>query len=200
MPKTFSESERAYIKNRLMEEAKECLALYGIRKTTVDELVRRVKIPKGTFYLFYESKELLFFDVFCALHDEFQEKMMSEIAILKDGMDADKLTEIIFRLYKSFDASYMLKLMTSGELELLFRKLPPEINKLHTEKDDFRVEELISMVPGMGAESVQVFSAAIRGIFLLLLHKREVGEEVFDDALRIMIRGVVMQMFEGEKQ
>lgn len=74
MPKTFSDSERAYIRRRLMEEAKECLGLYGIRKTTVDELVKRVKIPKGTFYLFYESKELLFFDVFCTLHDEMQKK------------------------------------------------------------------------------------------------------------------------------
>ena len=46
-----------------MEEANACLAAYGIRKTTVDELVRRVGIPKGTFYLFYESKGRLIRDV-----------------------------------------------------------------------------------------------------------------------------------------
>ncbi|MCI1965190.1 MAG: TetR/AcrR family transcriptional regulator [Oscillospiraceae bacterium] len=199
MPKTFSDSERACIKNRLMEEAKKCLALYGIKKTTVDELVQRAKIPKGTFYLFYKSKELLFFDVFCSLHDEYQEKMMSEISVLKDGINAEKLTDIIFRLYKSLDGSYLLKIMTSGELELLFRKLPPELNKLHSEKDDFRMEELVSMVPNMKTENIRVFSAAIRGIFISLLHKQEIGEDVFDDALRIMIRGVVLQMFEGGK-
>ena len=27
----------------------------GVKKTTVDELVKRVGIPKGTFYLFYPS-------------------------------------------------------------------------------------------------------------------------------------------------
>lgn len=200
MPKTFSDSERAYIKSRLMEEAEKCLALYGIRRTTVDELVKRVNIPKGTFYLFYESKEHLLFDVFCALHDEVQKKMMADISVLKDGMDAEELTDIIFRLYKSLDGSYLPKLMTSGELELLFRKLPPELTKLHADKDDFRVEELVAMVPDIKAENIRVFSAAIRGIFISLLHKKEVGEEVFDEALRVMIRGVVIQMFEGEKQ
>ncbi len=195
MPKTFSESEREYIKTKLIEETEKCLDQYGIRRTTVDELVKRVNIPKGTFYLFYESKEQLFFEVFCALHDEMQSKFMADIAALKDGVDAEKLTDTIFRLYKSMDGSFLLKLITSGEIELLFRKLPPEMVKIHADKDDFRVEELISMVPGMKAENMKVFSAAIRGIFVSLLHKKEVGEEVFDEALRVMIRGVVIQMF-----
>jgi hypothetical protein len=110
------------------------------------------------------------------------------------------MTAIIFKLYKSLDGSYLLKLMTSGELELLFRKLPAEFSEIHAEKDDFRVEELVSMVPNMKKENIRVFSAAIRAIFISLLHKQEVGEEVFDEALRIMIRGVVIQMFEGAKQ
>lgn len=198
MPKTFSDSERAYIRERLMEEGKACLSLYGIRKTTVDELVKRVKIPKGTFYLFYESKDLLFFDIFCTLHDEMQEKLLAELAVLEGDMDADTLTNLFFSLYKSLDDSYLLKLITSGELELLFRKLPPELVKQHAEMDDFRVEELVSLVPNLKAQDIRVFSAAMRGIFISLLHKREVGEEVFDEALRVMLRGVALQMFEGE--
>ncbi|MDY4210978.1 MAG: TetR/AcrR family transcriptional regulator [Treponema sp.] len=34
-----------------------------MKKTTVDELVKRTGIPKGTFYLFYPSKEILLFDI-----------------------------------------------------------------------------------------------------------------------------------------
>jgi len=198
MPKTFSDSERAYIRKRLMEEGKKCLSLYGIRKTTVDELVKRVKIPKGTFYLFYESKDLLFYDIFCALHDEMQEKLLAELAVLEGDMDAGTLTNLFFSLYKSLYDSYLLKLITSGELELLFRKLPPELVQQHAEMDDFRVEELVSLVPNLKAHDIRVFSAAMRGIFISLLHKREVGEEVFDEALRVMLRGVALQMFEGE--
>ena len=63
MPKCYSDQEREYIKKRLKEEAVACMGQFGIRRTTVDELVKRVNIPKGTFYLFYPSKEMLLFDV-----------------------------------------------------------------------------------------------------------------------------------------
>ena len=56
MPKSYSDQERAYIRKRLKEEAAVCMGQYGIRRTTVDEIVRLVNIPKGTFYLFYSSK------------------------------------------------------------------------------------------------------------------------------------------------
>jgi AcrR family transcriptional regulator len=199
MPKSLSDSERTYIKNRLLKEARESMIRHGIKKTTVDDLVRRVGIPKGTFYLFYESKELLLFDVFCALHDEYQEKIMSEIENIRGEINADNLTDLIFNMYKLMDQSEIAQLMTGGEIEMLFRKLPPEISKQHADEDNFRVEELVSMVPNMDSDRIEIFSAALRGVFLAILYKREVGEAVFDNALRVMIRGVVIQMFKGDQ-
>ncbi len=195
MPKSFSERERAYIKDRLVEEAKTCLVLYGIKKTTVDELARRANIPKGTFYLFYESKEMLFFDAFRSLHDGFQEKMMAEIAAYQDHLDAEKLTDIVTGMTVSPEWASLLRLTTDGELELLYRKLPPELVRLHEEADELRMQALVSLV-GMQTERLRVFSAAFRGVFLTLLHRREVGEEIYPEAMRVMIRGIVLQMFE----
>ena len=79
MPKPFSENERAIIKQRLQEEASTCLKLYGMRKMTVDELVKRVNIPKGTFYLFYPSKELLVYDVLNKFHDEIHAELQRQV-------------------------------------------------------------------------------------------------------------------------
>ena len=198
MPKSFSDSERAHIKHRLIEEAKQCLVQYGVRKTTVDELVKRVNIPKGTFYLFYDSKELLFFDVISQFHDAIQERLFSEIKSLNEDLVPRKLTQLILDLYKLVEGSFLLKLMTNGEMEMLIMKLPPEIATQHAEDDDFSVEQLVSLVPNMKSDNIKVFSAALRGIFLAMLHKHEIGEEVFEDALRIMINGIVIQMFEGD--
>ncbi len=199
MPKTFTKKEREFIQQRLMEEAKNCLVQYGARKTTVDELVKRVNIPKGTFYLFYDSKELLFYDVFNNFHDEIHGKMLSEIAYIKQDLDPVKLTDLIFSIYKLVENSFLLKFMTEGELEMMLRKLPPDTAVKHTEKDDFSIEQLVSLVPGLKSDHIRVFSAALRGVFLSMLHKHEIGDEVFDAALKIMIQGVVIQMFGGEK-
>jgi len=198
MPKSFNDNERTHIKKRLTEEARDSMMRFGIRRTTVDEIVRRAGIPKGTFYLFYESKEHLLFEVFREIHDEYQERIMKEITGIVGDIRAETLSELMYRLYKELDRSEVARLMSEGEVEYLFRKLPPELTALHTEQDDFRVEELISMVPGTDPEKVKVYSAALRGVFITLLHKKDIGMDVFDDALRIMIRGVVNQMFEGK--
>ncbi len=198
MPKTFSESEKAMIKQRLMEEAKQCLTQYGVRKTTVDELVKRVHIPKGTFYLFYDSKELLFFDVLSAFHDEMNDKLLAELAAAKGGMDAVQLTELLFGLYSKVKDSFLLPLLANGEIELLMRKLPPEIAGLHAKKDDFSIGRLMSLLLCRKTADIETFSAALRAIFLTMLHKHEIGEDIFDAALKILIQGVVMQMIEGE--
>lgn len=199
MPKTFSDTERAYIKKRLMEEAQACLAQFGMRKTTVDELVRRVNIPKGTFYLFYSSKELLFFDVFCTLHDELQAILLRWIDELQGNINADTVTELIFRLYKQVDSTFIYSFIASGDLELLVRKLPPEAVKSHAQEDDFSMERLLSLLPVVRTESnIKIFSAVLRAIFCTMLHRREIGEDVFDDAIRVMLRGVAIQLFEGE--
>ncbi len=198
MPKTFSENERKMIKQRLVEEAEQCLARYGARKTTVDELVKRVHIPKGTFYLFYDSKELLFYDVFLKLHNEIHEKMLTGASLLKEDSSPEGLTRLIFDLYKQAEGSFLLKFMTEGDLDLMLRKLPPDAIEEHAKKDDFSIEQLLSAVPGLNPDHAAIFSAALRAVFLSMLHKHEIGEKIFEDALRVMIHGIVLQMFGGK--
>jgi AcrR family transcriptional regulator len=195
MPRTYSESEREFIRKKLTEEAVYCLERYGVRKTTVDELVKRAGIPKGTFYLFYRSKELLFFDAFCQYHDAIQERFLRRLGEAGGGPAPEKLTALILELYKEVEGSFLYRLMTSGELELLMHRLPPEAHAAHRHSDDLNVEMLVSLVPGMQEADVKAFSGALRGVFLSMMYKKEIGDEVFDDALRIMIRGVVTQMF-----
>lgn len=50
MPRAFSDIEREVIKKRLQKAAVESMIKYGVRRTTVDYLVKGANIPKGTFY------------------------------------------------------------------------------------------------------------------------------------------------------
>lgn len=194
LPKSYSEQEKAYIKKRLKEEAAKCLATYGIRRTTVDELVKRVKIPKGTFYLFYPSKEMLLFEVILEQHDRIEYELKQAIAgISGEETTAEQVTDIIFRFFKEAADSPVLRMMNSDEVELLARKLPPEIVEEHLRHDDSMVEQVFSTLllkPGANAEA---FSAAFRAIYFATLQKENIGEEQFDAALRLLIHGLVLQ-------
>lgn len=70
MPKTYSEDEKNHIVAQLKKEANLLMLEKGVKKTTVDELAKRVGIPKGTFYLFYPSKEMLLYDVTQDFHQQ----------------------------------------------------------------------------------------------------------------------------------
>lgn len=196
MPKPFSIEEKAYIKKRLIEEARDSLSQFGVRKTTVDDLVKKVRIPKGTFYLLYPSKELLFFDVLCKFQDEVQAELISQIQLLNQPLQVDPLSELIFSMYKRVGDSFIIKLISNGELDFLMHKLSASSLESHFENDIINAEQLLEWVPGPSGKDVETFSAALRGIFLMLLHKKEVGDQVFDQALKVLIRGVVVQLFE----
>ncbi len=196
MPKTFSESERAYITERLKTEAKKCLATYGIRKTTIDELVKRVGIPKGTFYLFYESKERLLFEVIMEFDAEAQNQMLQEVSALPNGPDVETFTDIILRFYRRLDESFLPRLMQNGELEYFMKTVPPELSRQHTERDREAMSRMFAAFPKMQEQRVAEFSAAFRGVFLSLLFKDEIGAEIYEDALRILVRGVALQMLD----
>ena len=199
MPRPYSDQERAYIRKRLHEEAVLCIKQYGMRKTSVDELVQRVNIPKGTFYLFYPSKEMLFFEVIMDLHDTVQAEVLKAAGALKGDMTPDALTDLLFRFCKMADDSVLVPMIVSGDLELLMRRLPDEVVAAHQAQDDFSVQQLAAMLPEAEGKNLELFSAALRAVFLLLLHKREIGAPMFDDVLKMLLRGVSIQLFEEKK-
>ncbi len=195
VPKSFSEQEREYIRKRLKEEAAKCLAQYGVRRTTVDEIVKRVNIPKGTFYLFYKSKELLLFEVIQEQQKNINLELYQAFSDIVDmELSAEKLTNMIFEFYKKTEKMLVLKLYDAGEIELLKRKLPQEIVDEHLQDDTDMIKKMIALFHVKKEVDINVISAAFHAIYYVTLHKAEIGEEQYDKALRVLIYGIVTQI------
>lgn len=195
MPKCYSEQEKEYIRQRLKEEAAKSLAQYGVRRTTVDDLVKRVKIPKGTFYLFYQSKELLLFEVLNELHEAVETQLFQEMKKLgEQEVTAEGLTDVLLKFYLTSMESPLLRMMNSDEVELLARKLPPEVLAAHAKEDGGMIEKLIKLLHIEKEVDVEVVSAAFRAIYLLTVQRESIGESIFEDMLRFLIHGVVIQL------
>ena len=195
MPKSYSEQEKEYIKKRLKEEAAKCLAQYGVRHTTVDEIVQRVNIPKGTFYLFYKSKELLLFEVILEEHEMIEQKVYRAVNEMKqDGDIAEELTRVVCDFFILASKSPILKMINTREIEILARKLPPEILKEHLEHDSSAVEKVFSVLPVKDGADKDTCSAAFRAIYFATLHEEDIGEKYFEDVLYLLIKGLVNQI------
>lgn len=195
MPKRFSEEERAYIMRRLKEEAAKCMAQYGIRKTTVDEIVRRVKIPKGTFYHFYQSKEMLLFEVILEQHEIVEREVVRGFESLKGReLDVEGVTDVMMGFYRMMDEMPVLKGITSEEVEMLARKLPVDVLEKHLTEDMSMTERILHGIAADKGMDTEALTAAFRAVYFATLHKEEIGSAQSDLALRYLVRGLEMQI------
>ena len=66
----FTDYETEQLRKALLKETRRCAVTLGMKKTSVDQLTKAIGIAKGSFYKFYESKEMLFFAVLENIHTE----------------------------------------------------------------------------------------------------------------------------------
>ena len=196
MPKSFSDKERQYIIESLRNAAFESMIQKGIKKTTVDELVEKVRIPKGTFYLFYKSKEILLFDAIMKKEEELHKEMAGKFTELAADFSKESLTNLLFDFFQLGFGMGILPIMLSGELDILIRKLPDELVAESISKDDDFLVILKHLFPEMPESDIKKYSSAFRALFFTAMYRREIGE--YDDALKVLIKGVVIQMWEGK--
>jgi len=77
MPKPFSAAQKEAIRDKLMEVGRACFLRYGLKKTTIDDLVKPAGIAKASFYLFFDSKEALYLEIFLQEIPEMMQRLMA---------------------------------------------------------------------------------------------------------------------------
>ena len=197
MANAFTDEEKEIIRKKLHKAARECLQKYGVRKTTVDQMVAMVDISKGSFYNFYSSKEILFFTVL----EEYQIEIMNSFAEhleQKNQINADQFARLLYDFYQNFRYSFVFTIFKNREMELLIRKLPKEVITTHHLLDDRMVEKIVSRINIRETVSVEIISALFRTVAMSILHTEEIGEKQFDKILKLLIQGIVGQIIEED--
>lgn len=194
MPKIYSDKERKEIRNALRREAGKCLALYGVRRTTVDELTKRTDIPKGTFYLFYDSKEALFFDLLRTFADEVEEEYLAMLQEIDENHIVTSLTDIFYTLLMKFYHEGLYRFLDGAELELVLRKLPDDALPDLSGRMQGVIRSLFSYFYIDDKDDISAFEAGYEALLHLLLSADKLPDR--EKALRLLIRGLVLQMVE----
>ena len=162
----------------------------GIKKTTVDSLVKEVNIPKGTFYLFYKSKEILVFEVLLEFHEVFEKDMKIALSQLDfQHIDVHQLTDFILDFFLKAKDNPLFQVLTSGELELLAMKLPPDIVNEHFQHDHQMLEEILMYIPHQEDIDIKALSGAFRDLFMFMFSDCCQDEQ----SLKMLIQGLVLQ-------
>ena len=168
MPRAWSEQEKAMIRATLQREGRKLFEKYGLQKTTIDEIVQAARISKGAFYVFYPSKEELYFDILEALETEFRNKLFADLS--QPGLGKKERFQTFLRQFLDLLVSVPIyaQLKTS-DYQYLMRKLPREKVEKHMQRDLSDLSHYFEQWIEQGwLKKVEL--AALQGLFLSLFY------------------------------
>ncbi len=199
MPTEFTEQEKQRILETLITEGRHLFSKYGLKRTAIAELCRAAGIAKGSFYAFFSSKEDLFMAVLDR-EEEFRHQLLEEI--YQETSDTRSALELLCTRGLKFveQSEFLQQLYIEDTYPQLMRKLGKERLEAHQHKDEQEVKGFVTALQQQGL-LIQAKPEAVvglfRAIFLLTLHKREIGEDIFDEVMELTAQVVASGLSTG---
>jgi AcrR family transcriptional regulator len=188
MPKAFSEQEKEVIHSQFREKGKALFEIYGLKKTSVDELTEAVGVSKGAFYLFYESKEALFLEILEMMEREIQTRIL-DFAIKPTENARQNLKTMLASFLLTWDDYPLLKNFNKSDFDYLVRKIPIERAMKHANNDNEFTREFINKIEREGitvTTSPSMVGNLIKSLFFIGLHRNDLGEAAYQEAMDIL--------------
>ena len=192
MPKGFSEREKELIKIKLFEKGSELFAKYGLKKTSIDEIVKAVGISKGAFYKFYNTKEELFINIIRQVEKDYRATLDEELSKLSPSeLSLEYILNRSMELIE--DNPLILTLVKPDEFNYIYRKMPEEAFKENMEIDHNYTESLINKLKEKGVklscDNSQLMALSM-SVLALLIYKDLIGQENYKYAMSTIIKAL----------
>jgi AcrR family transcriptional regulator len=188
---TFSNAEREYIRSALLENAHRLFVQRGLKKTSLEELTGAVGIAKSSFYSFFESKEDLYLELLALERPEAEARLLPLLEIR--GEPADGIAQFIRETINYIERMPLTRRLITHpeEIRLVARRAKPE----HLEaKFQYGTLPIVQAVAGWQAQSLvideppEVIAGILRAVTMLMLHKDDIGSDIYPEVIDLMIR------------
>ena len=183
----FTDYETEQLRKALLKETRRCAVTLGMKKTSVDQLTKAVGIAKGSFYKFYESKEMLFFAVLEGVHSELYnvaDRALSENGGVPPSERAAKaVLAVCKRLSDTGDMVFI-----ENDAKLLLQRLPEPVKREHYHDGEAHIRELLEKHDLVPKRGVSLAAATVRGLILTVSHREQIGE-LYPQALQTLVCG-----------
>ena len=189
----FTEEESKKIRKALLEEARLRAVSVGMRKTSVEELTEAVGIAKGSFYKFYDSKELLFFTVLEEIHSELYGVAKAALEQQKAVPAWERAARALMQVCGRLSETGAMRFIES-DAETILRRIPEEVKAHHYHDDETHIRRILEESGLAPAAGMELAAAVIRGVILTVSHRKEIGAR-YEEVLAILIRGAMRELF-----
>lgn len=192
MPKGFTEQERINISEKLITECKLSWQTYGYKKTSIDDLCKKVGISKGAFYLFFETKESLFMETLKRVQKHLYRVVEN---VLSENQNRDGIAKALKEIYREYSKSSFMYETTSVDFLSFFNKLTEEQQK-EINNDSYSGAKIMLNKPFLKLKVSEELAVSVLSSVLYTISQRE--KMLCDpmDAFEFMIDNLVEAIFE----
>ena len=190
----FTEEQNETIRRDLIREARCCGVTVGMRKTSVEQLTEAVGISKGSFYKFFDSKELLFFAVLEDIHTECfaaAQKSLQENAAIDPASRTAAAILAACRWLSETKAFVFIE----NDAEFLLHRLPEEVKTAHYHDDETHIRLLLEKYDIVPNRGISLAAATVRGLILTVSHNEQIGG-LYPQVLETLVYGACRELFE----
>ncbi|WP_338749248.1 TetR/AcrR family transcriptional regulator [Bacillus sp. FJAT-52991] len=189
MPK-FTEEEKEKIYRSLLEQGRHLFSTLGLKKTSIGDLTKAVGIAQGSYYLFFQSKEELYFAVL-EQEEEAIRTYLVEKYFSTGTFNKEQFREFLRESFAIMEENpFIQQLHQDGLLETLFRKIPADKLEQHFADDAAFLLPIIQDAQAKGVivqKDPETIISLIRSIVLLSLQKEKIGTDHYEDTIQLLI-------------
>lgn len=132
LPKVSDEYKQQR-KNLILKSAQICFAEKGFRETTVDDIVEHSKTSKGTIYIYFKSKEEIYFEL---IEEKFGNSLEHYFSSVRKLETAEQKLRYIIQLQKNIE-------FTEEEQRFIMLQIETNIYLLRKDNSEqFMIERL----------------------------------------------------------
>lgn len=192
MPR-FSELEKTRIEENLMIEGTRLFCTYGLKKVTIDDIVKEVHIAKASFYKFYQGKEYLFLEIAQRQQKEVFQILQDILEKSLGKSDIDRVRIVFFRMFELMQRYPMLAGIDGETIEIIARKV-----------DNKRLEEYarqgfdaVKTIEKHGIHfkyKSQIVSQLFHTLYKSWINLQDQTEEDRNQIINIMLEGILQQI------
>jgi AcrR family transcriptional regulator len=199
MPRAFSPEEKETIRRQLQEKGEELFQTYGLKKTTVADITQAVGISKGSFYLFYGSKEELLLEILEQIESDGRGRILEHTTHPQENA-RQSVSAILKSFFLAWDTYPLLRRLDKSDFDYLARKLPAERVQAHIDRDQQFIDNFTDKFERDGIPlrvPPRVVANMIKALFFIAIRRYDLGEEAYVECMEILIDLVAGYLTEG---
>lgn len=194
MPK-FTDAEKESIRQDMIKTAHQCFIAKGLKNTSIEEITSSVSIAKSSFYVFFESKEKLYFELLILEGEDIERKIWPRVEQAKNIREAIKV--YLEEMSAALESNILTQRLITNleEYNLVSRKIGPEYSATKTLRSIVPLMEFIKKNQKLLIdEDVEVIAGVIRASLAMLIHKKDIGEEIYPRVQDILFNSVAKEL------